>query len=262
LGFVIILGYHRVNPAPRGNLSVTTDAFRWQLLHLLHKGYRNISLEEVAASLPRLPRRAFAITLDDGYRDNYFHAMPILAELRLTATLFVTVNYIGTDRPYVWDDQRRVQWGGDVREEDLSVSWSQLHEMQESGLFTVGSHTLSHPELPSVDTDTARHEITASKQVLEERLLRPVTAFCYPRGELNHEVIAMVKDAGYALGVVTPERPVPRSNHTLRRVGIDAKHTDRQFAFKVSPVFQLLLASGIWPRYRAVQAKRRDLRAV
>jgi peptidoglycan/xylan/chitin deacetylase (PgdA/CDA1 family) len=257
---MIILEYHRVNPALRGNLSVTTDAFRRQLLYLLRRGYHNISLEDVPAMLPRLPRAAFAITLDDGYRDNYLHAMPILRELRLTATVFVPVNYVGTEHPYPWDELRIARWGGDVREEDICVTWDQLHEMQESGLFTIGSHTLSHPELPSIEARQAWHEITASKQVLEEHLRRPVTCFCYPRGRFNDEVITMVRDAGYRLAVLTPNRPAPKTSYALQRIGIDAKHSDRQFAFKVSRTFQMLLASGIWPRYMAVRSRTKRQR--
>jgi peptidoglycan/xylan/chitin deacetylase (PgdA/CDA1 family) len=254
---MIILAYHRVTPAVRGNLSVATDTFRWQLTYLLKKGYRNVSLGEVAGSLPRLPRSAFAITMDDGYRDNYLHAMPVLRELGLTATLFVPVSYIGTNRPYPWDEHLGIFSEDGVREEDLPVTWTQLEEMQMSGLFTIGSHTLSHPDLPRIDADAARLEITNSKRALEERLGRPVTCFCYPRGKVNQSVIAMVRDAGYDLGVVTPESPVPRTVYTLRRVGIAANHTPRQFAFKVSPAFRLLLNLGIWPRYRAMKGRRR-----
>jgi peptidoglycan/xylan/chitin deacetylase (PgdA/CDA1 family) len=254
---MIILGYHRVNPAPRGNLSVTIDTFRRQLLHLLHKGYRNVSLEEVVDALPHLPRRSFAITFDDGYRDNYLHAMPVLKELGLKATVFITVNYIDSDQPYPWDERRRVEWGGDIRQEDLCLSWAHLREMQDSQIFSIGSHTLSHPTLPAIDASAAWHEISVSKRVLEEGLGRPITCFCYPRGEVDRGVIAMVRDAGFLLGVVTPEYPVPKTNYSLRRIGIDAKHDERQFALKVSAPFQIALDLGIWPRFRALQARTR-----
>jgi peptidoglycan/xylan/chitin deacetylase (PgdA/CDA1 family) len=145
---MIILGYHRVNPAPRGGLSVTTTDFRQQMLCLLHTGYTNISLQEVAERPddPSRPKHSFAVTFDDGYRDNCLHALPILHELGLKATVFVTVNYIDTDEFYPWDYARMAAWG-DPGEEDLSVTWTQIDEMRGSGVFTIGSHTLSHVEL-------------------------------------------------------------------------------------------------------------------
>jgi peptidoglycan/xylan/chitin deacetylase (PgdA/CDA1 family) len=254
---MIILAHHRVNPAPRGPLSVTTSDFRSQLLYLLERGYRNVSLEDIANGLEkaRLLERTFALTFDDGYRDNYLHAMPILEELRLKATVFVTVNCVDTDHLYPWDAERAVvEWGG-PREEDLSVTWDQIHHMERSGIFRIGSHTLSHPRLATVDGNLARQEISASKHVLEERLGRPVRLFCYPYGNLNREVVSMVRDAGYTLGVVTPPRPVPRSQYTLPRIGI-YKGTDfGHFKRKASPLYQTLLWAGMLPYVQVVRRR-------
>ncbi len=257
---MIILAHHRVNPDPRGPVSVTTANFRRQLLYLLRRGYRNVSLEDLANGREKatLRERSFAITFDDGYRDNYLHAMPILEELGLTATVFITVNYVDTDQLYPWDTERALaEWGG-PREEDLSVTWEQIRHMRASGIFSIGSHTLSHPKLAMVDVATARHEIVASKRVLEERLGAPVRLFCYPFGNLNWEVVTMVREAGYDLGVVTPPRPFPRSDYTLPRIGIYRGTDFRHFRRKAGALYQTLLWSGVLPY---VQTMRRLARS-
>ena len=64
--------------------------------------------------------------------------------------------------------------------------------------FEIGAHTLTHPYLPAIDAVTARKEIVASKEVLEEWTSRPVTSFCYPKGGYLPEHEKMVRDAGFA----------------------------------------------------------------
>jgi peptidoglycan/xylan/chitin deacetylase (PgdA/CDA1 family) len=255
---VIILEYHRVNPEGRGELSVRTDAFRGQLRYLLDRGYNNVSLDEVANRLhgPVMPlERSFAITFDDGYRDNYSHAMPVLEELGLKATVFLTVNYIGTERLFHWDIPQVKEWGGPT-EEDLPLSWDHVDKMLESGIFSVGSHTLSHPLLTEVDPATAKEEIISSRLVLEQKLGRPIVSFCPPAGDLNRDTISYMREAGYRLGVVTPQRSLPITRYTLRRVGLYRTTDMNGFKKRVGFPFQFLLQSGLWPGVGQLRRKR------
>ncbi|GAC1324348.1 MAG: hypothetical protein NVS2B16_10930 [Chloroflexota bacterium] len=258
--YMIILAYHRITPAIRGPLSVTTSDFRRQLEYLLERGYHNVSLHDLAErnANPRTLKRAFAVTMDDGYRDNYLHAMPVLHDLRLRATLFVTVNFIQTDTLYPWDRDQIAGWGG-ARDEDYSVTWDHIQEMLAGGTFDIGSHTLTHPELGVTSPDTARYEISISKSVLEQQLGRRVRIFCYPRGNLNRKVVRMVHDAGYDFGVVTPPRPVPLSRYTLPRIGLYANTDFTTFKRKTSTAYQTLLRMGLLPYVQIVRRKQIDL---
>ena len=87
-----ILMYHSVNES--GDFfSVTPAQFRSQM-ELLHKrGYEVVSLPEICSRLTArtLSGKEVAITFDDGYRDNYTHAFPILKEFAFPATIFVTI---------------------------------------------------------------------------------------------------------------------------------------------------------------------------
>jgi peptidoglycan/xylan/chitin deacetylase (PgdA/CDA1 family) len=245
---MLILAYHRITPQPRGTLSVTTENFRRQLSHLVNNGYENISLLDLCEETATLNAggRQFAICFDDGYRDNYLHAMPILKEFGMKATVFVSVDYIDTDRSFPWDHAYIESWGG-LREEDFCLSWSQLHEMRNSGIFSIGSHTLTHPNLTTIGEQSARHEVVRSKEILEHRLATSIPLFCYPRGDLNQRIVAMVQDAGYRLAVVTPPRPIRASTYTEPRIGIYSHTSMDSFRFKTSQLFQMMVRYGIWP---------------
>jgi peptidoglycan/xylan/chitin deacetylase (PgdA/CDA1 family) len=103
----LILLYHRVAQPRRDPqlLAVAPDRFEAHLAMLLRRT-NIIQLSEMvdrAAAGKPLPRRAVAITFDDGYTDNVRVAEPILAAAKIPATLFVATGYVETGRPYWWD---------------------------------------------------------------------------------------------------------------------------------------------------------------
>jgi peptidoglycan/xylan/chitin deacetylase (PgdA/CDA1 family) len=245
---MLILAYHRVNPQSRGPLSVTIENFRRQLSHLVNHGYQNVSLLDLPleANDAEAAGRRFAICFDDGYRDNLLHAMPILSDFGLKATVFVPVDYVDSDQLFPWDREWVESWGG-TREEDFCLSWTQLREMKSSGIFSIGSHTMTHPNLTTVDAQCAQYEIVTSKKILERQLGTPLQLFCYPRGDLNGDIVAMVQEAGYRLAVVTPPRPIRSSRYTLPRVGVYGHTTMSAFTIKTGTIFQMMVRCGVWP---------------
>jgi peptidoglycan/xylan/chitin deacetylase (PgdA/CDA1 family) len=107
----------------------------------------------------------------------------------------------------------------------LFLSWDQAREMSRDPLITIGSHSVTHPNLTAIPTQKALHEIIASKTRLEEKLNKPITSFCYPDGYFSNDVISLIKNAGYtsALAVATPDRPndlniLGDNIFTLRRI--------------------------------------------
>ncbi len=71
------------------------------------------------------------------------------------------------------------------------MTWAQVTAL-DPGLITVGSHSLSHPILTSIDDAALEHEVRESRRVLEARLGRPVDLFCYPNGAQNDRVYTAV----------------------------------------------------------------------
>jgi peptidoglycan/xylan/chitin deacetylase (PgdA/CDA1 family) len=80
------------------------------------------------------------------------------------------------------------------------LSWDEVREMQQSGLVTIGSHTLSHPILTRVSHASAMEELRESKRILEKRTGAPVEFFAYPNGgtaDFDREIADMVRACGY-----------------------------------------------------------------
>lgn len=186
-----VLMYHKVSPNRREGrlekLRVTPEKFDRQMGCLFNHGYKTITVEELITfcegRLP-LPGRKIIISFDDGYRDNFLYAFPILQKYDFTAIVFLVSGGIGFTS--AWDE------GGP----EPLLSWKELQEMHRGGM-DFGSHSHTHRLLPSLSREEVRQEIARSKAVIEERLNCPVAFFSYPWGKFNPEIEDMVKNYGY-----------------------------------------------------------------
>lgn len=104
---VAILLYHRV-AAREDNWSlesVSPETFE-QHIKYLRRSYEFLSLNGLAQCMRQekpLPQKAVVVTFDDGYKDNYLHAYPILKKYSIPATIFLTSGHIGTGKLFWWD---------------------------------------------------------------------------------------------------------------------------------------------------------------
>lgn len=232
---MLILAYHRVNPEVRDGLSVAPSTLRQHLETLISRGWSNAVLEEEIGSEPAaLPRNTFAVTFDDGYQDNFVHALPVLQDLGVRATVYLVSDMIDSPEPFPW---LKLASSRDFDHLDLHMTTAQLETAAAKGVFTYGSHTATHPMLSELDRDAATEEIAASKADLEHRLGVDITTFCYPAGNFTDETVEIVAAAGFEAAVVTPNRYIPETMHTLHRVGIYSHITPRLFSIKISRWF-------------------------
>jgi len=231
----LILAYHSVSDRRRDDLSVPVQDFADQMEWLRRHGYRSMTLERYLARPPEKGERVVIITFDDGYADNHTHAFPVLQQHGFDATLFVVSDYVDSDEIFPWD---RPKIDTDQGSELFRVvTWKQVEDMADYGI-EIGSHSCSHPELPTLSADAALEELERSRRDISGRLLgRRVSSFCYPRGKLDDQVLALVKKAGYDCAVVTPTRGgIPLSRYTLRRVGVYHNAMPWRFRAKMQPV--------------------------
>lgn len=166
-------------------LSVSPEVFAAQMAFLAKEGYHPITLRQLARALRgegSLPSRPIVLTFDDGYRDFYTTAWPILRRYDFQSTVFVISGVV--DRP-------------------AYLTRQQLIELDRSGLVEIASHTVSHPDLTTLAVDRLRHELVESRRQLSEWIGRPVTSFAYPAGRYHAGVLAMVQTAGYEQAVTT-----------------------------------------------------------
>lgn len=106
---VVVLLYHRVGTLAEDPqmLAVTPENFRQQLRYLRER-YPILRFEDDWSGISR---PSVAITFDDGYADNLHEALPILEEVGVPATFFVTSGYVGSSREFWWDDLERIIGG-------------------------------------------------------------------------------------------------------------------------------------------------------
>jgi peptidoglycan/xylan/chitin deacetylase (PgdA/CDA1 family) len=188
--FCPILMYHyiRVNPVPSDilglHLSVTPYEFNQQMKYLRNHGNHAVSLARLARHIrygASLPRKPFVITLDDGYRDAYTAAFPILKRYHFHATFFIVTGFVGTPR---------------------YVTWNQIHRMDRAGM-EIGVHTLDHMDLTIQPGWRVWQEIHRSKIEIEHHLHHAVWTFAYPSGAFNQLALQDVHRVGYLAAVST-----------------------------------------------------------
>lgn len=186
---VPILMYHYIggNPNPadltRNILSTTPDKFDEQMGYLASRGYTPITFDTMYAALyhgSALPAKPIILTFDDGYIDFYINAFPILKKYNFHAVSFIPTGLIGGS---------------------YYMNWSQIQELQASGLISFEAHTINHVNLPLLSAEKQQYQITKSKRDLEAHLGVPVNFFAYPYGTSNASTWNLVKQAGF-LGAV------------------------------------------------------------
>ncbi|MCY3813398.1 MAG: polysaccharide deacetylase family protein [Gammaproteobacteria bacterium] len=196
-----ILMYHMIRqrlPGGRFNkLRVAPDRFEQQLRHLTENGWHFAFLSELA-DLAGTPKTV-VLTFDDGYRDNYTAAHPLLAKYGAKATLFLVVDRFDRD----WSTTKKAHHdsGELMREEKLSDA--ELRTMLDSGLWELGAHTLTHALLTDLSDSERRHEVADAKTDIEAHFDTEVNAFAYPFGIYTDEDVATVDQAGYRFAVTT-----------------------------------------------------------
>jgi peptidoglycan/xylan/chitin deacetylase (PgdA/CDA1 family) len=217
-----ILFYHRVAP-DRDELAVHPDEFRRQMEHLAREGYRVVDVMALGDFLDddAVPKRTVALTFDDGFLDVAEHALPVLLEHRFRATVFVSPAVVDGAATFGWYD-----------EQPPLLDWDDILYLDREGTLCFEAHSLTHPNLLSLDLAAADREIRGSKLALEVRLERPVLAFSYPSGLYGERERRLVRAAGYRLAVsCEPGVNGPDVDRfALRRHQIDGR--DRMLDFR------------------------------
>lgn len=180
---VLMYHYIRINPVASDKtgyyLSVTPADFDTQMKYLVDHGYHAISLDELGAALlqgEKLPEKPIVITFDDGYRDAYTDAYPILKKYKLHGVVFIITSFVGSTR---------------------YLTWNMIDEMRKSNVFTFQSHTIDHIALTSASNEQILKEYRESKKILEKHLGYPVNWIAYPFGNVDTRVASLVPQAGY-----------------------------------------------------------------
>ncbi len=185
---VPILMYHLVNTPPPGTaypeLWVPATAFRAQMQSLADAGYHGVTLDQLLDNWQHriaLPSNPIVVSFDDGYASQVRNAMPILRSLHWPGVLNLEVKNLSIA-------------GG--------ISKAQVRRLIAAG-WEIDAHTLTHPDLTTLDPAAVRREVAGSRAALRRVFGVPVDNFAYPAGRYNAAAEAAVRTAGYRAAVTT-----------------------------------------------------------
>src|SRR5438876_4362642 len=321
-GVGAIFMLHHVRPRragafqPNHHLEIEPEFLRAMLSHLRARGIDIVTSDEVHQRLSarNFARRFACFTLDDGYRDNRDHALPVFREFDAPCTVYAVSDFAeGTGRMWWVALERAVanatsiedEIGGtayrldastpaakqaafdrlhdwlralpgehDVRREisalcqrhgvdesaicrELCMSWDELKSFADDPLVTIGAHTITHCNLAKQSEENALHELTTSRERLEQALQRPVLHLAYPYGDriaAGPREFALAKAAGFKTAVTTrPGMIFPESAGyltALQRVSLNGNYQDA----RILPVLTSGAATAVWNGFRRIDA--------
>ena len=191
-----ILYYHRIGIPSNGRkqrLTVWPDRFKRQMNFLSQMGYQTLSMDEFtdAVTSGHIPPKKFIITFDDGFLDLYEHAYPVLKKNNFKAII------------YVLAEKEKSEWAKALELPAFKLlSWDLIKELSDNGI-EIGSHTCTHPDLSVLTDKEMEREIIRSKEIIEDKIGKPVHHFCYPFGRFNLKTKEILKQAGYLTSCTT-----------------------------------------------------------
>ena len=208
-------------------INTSPARFAEHMRYLQDNNYHVISLTEAVELIysqkardPRYPtpRKLSASTLrvvltfDDGYRDFYTHAFPVLRQYGFSATVFLPTDFIGDGRPGLRCKQH--------------LKWEEVRELAGQGI-AFGSHTCTHPQLHKAGPERLHDELTRSRVAIA-REIGACSGFCYPNkfpdqdARFTSTLSKVLMSSGYSCCLTT-------------RIGVDHEAEDL-FALKRIPI--------------------------
>lgn len=184
-----ILCYHNFNPTRPGSMNLTPSRVEDQIKYLKDNGYNIIPLREAVEYLQgkrdSLPDKAIVITVDDGWQSAYTYMLPLARKYNIPVTLFI---YPQT-----------------ISEGKNAMTWDELKQMKDSGLFDIQGHTYDHPNFkhakksmsPEKYAKFVQNELAHSKKELEDKMNIKVSYLAWPFGIYDAYLEDQAAKAGY-----------------------------------------------------------------
>ena len=176
-----VIMYHGVSDTTWGleGLFMKVADFESQMKYLSDNGYETIFIEDIKKDYTG--KKVVVLTFDDGYVDFYTNVLPIIKKYNIKTNLYVITNTTN-DEKYINEDQ--------------------IKELSNSGLVSIGSHTVSHSALASLNSEQIEMELKNSKKYLENLLGKEIQTISYPTGSYNSAVLNIAQKY-YKYGITT-----------------------------------------------------------
>ncbi len=183
---VPVLVYHHIQPQAdavskkQTSLNVDNGIFDQQMSYLASKGYTSIWAIDLVNALKNhtgLPGKPVMVTMDDGYADNDVYALSVLKKYNIKANLMLATGLVGSNP-------------------DM-LTWSQVQDMKNSGLYYFTNHTWSHYAITNGPQSKIDSEIDTAATQIKQYTGQDVNTFTYPYGSINNNAIQTLQRKGY-----------------------------------------------------------------
>jgi len=250
-GSCVVLYYHGVATKNRTLFSRQMDI----LLRLTTPTPAN------SVEIPEPGERLSAVTFDDGLESVVENALPELETRQIPSTVFIVPESLGRAPMWmdVWSDSMNVQ---------RVMSREQLLNV-DSSLVTIGSHSLTHPNLARVGVAEATRQISDSRTMLREMLGREVLLFSFPYGAFNTNLIECCREAGYervftSLPTLALTKP---GEFALGRISVEPTDWALEFRLKLLGAYRWLPQAialkrklkAYWKRSLSAEIQKRQM---
>jgi peptidoglycan/xylan/chitin deacetylase (PgdA/CDA1 family) len=240
---MMVVAFHRVNDELATDPLTCSSAQFGAFCRFFRKHARVVPLSEQVAAFHAGTdmRGTVAITFDDGYRDNFEVAAPILRSLGLPATFFITSGFVGSQVTAPWDVELPCHPGW--------MSWDDVRSLVAHG-FEIGCHTVSHIDMGTADRETVRKELEVSRERINRELGISVQLFAYPFGDpenITDSSRDLVRELGFSCcaSCYGGVNAVDTNPYQLRRIPIAQWFaTPHQFGFEF--LIGMRRRDGLW----------------
>jgi peptidoglycan/xylan/chitin deacetylase (PgdA/CDA1 family) len=195
-----VLAYHKIDH-PTSDVKIrgaftSPKRFAKQMAYLQKQGFTFYTASELIKHYRangEFPARGITVTFDDGWKDNFTHAFPVMRDLGIKATVFLVPDVVGKITTQVTAE-------GEGPREHLSTE--NIVKMSKHGI-EFGSHSLTHLLLNQASPSEIEKEVSESKTYIENLVQKPCEVFAYPAGFFTDIAKKAVADAGYLAGFTT-----------------------------------------------------------
>lgn len=236
-----VIMYHRVIKAETEKgvhgTYVTVEQFEEQMKYLKKKGYETVTFKDLLNNRYKQrfdkDKKWIMLTFDDGYKDNYENAFPILKKYQFKGIIYI-LDGIEYNK---WD----VENSENPEKRFTLMNRDELLEMQNYGI-EFGGHTCTHPRLTELSLEETKTEVINSKFNIEKTIGRELLSFAYPYGSLNEEIKKIPQEIGYRFAVATDSGSIVFSDDLfeIRRIGIFPTNNLFNFKRKVSGKYNFI----------------------
>lgn len=257
-GRLVMLTFHRIRPdqeaaagRPMRNLEVALSDFR-RLLAWMQARYEPVALADWLEQVTPPKCASFAVTFDDGWADNFEQAFPVLREMDIPATVFLSTNAVENRVPFWWqtaglpDEQiearkatpPEIVGSRDVVEAAARefLTWGQIRDMGASGLVRFGPHGHRHMLLDGVSREQALADIQTCWALLQQRIPEwSLPLMAWPNGTGREDMGPGLEAMGLRAAVGTGRGAIAHVSES--RWTLPRNNVDRQVA----------ATPGLWP---------------